>query len=93
MSIQITHVRYGGTQKTHQSITDYKWVGREDGGTGSSTKPALVTWVDNNNNIAVVGPGAQQVRVGSVHPEHSPAYLRTYADETWTNNLLTLPTF
>jgi hypothetical protein len=92
MSIEITHVRYSGTQKTHESITDYKWVDREGGGTGSSTKPNLVAWLDNNN-VAVVGSGAQQVRVGSVHPERSPAYLRTYADKIWTNNLLSLPTF
>lgn len=92
MSIEITHVRYSDTQKTHESITNYKWVGREDGGTGSSTKANLVAWVDNNN-VAVVGSGVQQVRVGSVHPERSPAYLRTYADKTWTNNLLSLPTF
>lgn len=92
MSIEITHVRYSGTQKTHESITAYKWVGREDGETGSSTKPSLVAWVDNNN-LAVVRSGAQQVRVGSAHPAHSPAYLRTYADGTWTDNLLSLPTF
>lgn len=92
MSIEITHVRYSEAQKTHESIIAYKWADREDGGTGSSTKPNLVAWVDKNNT-AVVGSGVQQIRVGSVHPEHSSAYLRTYADKTWTNNLLSLPTF
>lgn len=92
MSIRITHVRFGGTQKTHESITDYKWVNRENGDVGASTKPILVAWVDNNGT-AVVGSGPQEVRVGSVHPDHSAAYLRTYADKTWTNNLLALPTF
>ena len=92
MSIEITHVRYGGSQKTHESITDYKWVSRDNNNSGVSTKPTLVAWVDNNG-IAVVGTGTQQVRVGSVHPDRSSAYLRTYADKTWTNNLLALPTF
>lgn len=93
MTIEITHVRYSGTQKTHESISDYKWINRSSNNTGISTKPAMVTWVDDNSNTAVVGSGTQQVQVGSVHPAGSAAYLRTYADKTWTNNLLALPVF
>lgn len=93
MSIEITHVRYSGAQKTHESINNYKWRGRETGEVGSSDKQTLVAWVDDNG-IAYAGSGAQQVRVGAVHPTSGASpYLRTYADETWSNNLLALPTF
>jgi hypothetical protein len=92
MSIEITHVRFSGFQKTHEAITHYKWSSREGSGGESIDKPALVAWIDNKG-IAYVGSGAQQVRVGSVHPNSSPAYVRTYADKQWSNNLLSLPTF
>jgi len=92
MSIEITHVRFTGFQKTHESITAYKWRSRENSDVGSSDKPTLVAWVDDKG-IAYVGAGSEQVRVGAVHPDSGAAYLRTYADDSWTNNLLSLPTF
>jgi len=92
MAIEITHVRFSGQYKTHEAITDYKWRSREDGSVGTSDKPTLVAWVDDKG-LAYVGSGAQQVQVGSVHPTGSSAYLRTFADDKWSNNLLSLPTF
>lgn len=92
MSIEITHVKYSGLQKTHESIVEYKWKNRENGSVGSSIKSALVKWVDDKG-LAYVGTGAQQVKVLAVHPASIPAYLRTYADGKPTNNLLFLPTF
>ncbi len=92
MSIEITHVRFEGLQKTHETITHFKWRGREKVESGSNDKPSLVAWIDDKG-IAYVGTGASEVRVGTVHPNSSPAYLRTYADKQWSNNLLSLPTF
>lgn len=92
MSIEITHVKYSGTVKTHESIVEYKWKNRENGNVGSSIKSVLVKWVDDNG-LAYVGTGTQQVKVAAVHPADIPAYLRTYADGKATNNLLSLPTF
>ena len=93
MTIEITHVKYSGPRVTHESIVEFKWKNRETGAVASSTKQALVTWVDEKTNIAFVGSGTQQVRVASIHPGSTPAYLRTYADDAWNNNLLALPTF
>lgn len=92
MSIEITHVRYSGIQKSHETIVEYKWKSRENTNSNSSTKATLVKWVDDNGT-AYVGSGAQQVKVGTVHPSNTPAYLRTHADGMWSNNLLSLPTF
>ena len=93
MSIEITHVRYGGTSKTHESIDRYKWRNEQDGNIGDSDKPAMINWIDNKDGTAHVGQGSSRAEVGTVHPSNGAPYLRTYADGDWTNNLLSLPTF
>lgn len=93
MAIQITHVRYNGFNKTHESIVRYKWRNDATGGTGDTDKPGMVAYVDVDTNTVYVANGGPRVQVGAVHPSGSPAYLRTYADGNWTNNLLSLPTF
>lgn len=91
MSVEITHVRYGSTSKTHETITHYKWRSLSDGDVGSSDKPTMVDWIENKNGTAYVGSGSNRVNVGVV--DASPKYLRTYADGKWTNNLTSLPEF
>lgn len=92
MSIRITHIRLSGTPPTHERITDLKWVDTSDRKTDSSTKTAIVDWIDGGGT-AYVGTGSAQAQVGVVRPGGAALYLRTYADQTWTNNLLELPRF
>ena len=92
MSIEITHVRYGRTPKTEDVITHYKWRNEQTNATGSSDKPAMVTWLDDKSNVAHVGRNPQATAV-SVHPQGQNAYVRTVADGKYTNNLLSLPEF
>jgi hypothetical protein len=93
VAIQITNVRFSGTEKTHQTIIRYAWVNTTTGAAGNNDKPSMVEYVDSKKNTVVVGSGANQVQVGSVHPDSGAPYLRTYADGKWTNNLINLPTF
>ncbi|MCB2412293.1 DUF3892 domain-containing protein [Demequina sp. TTPB684] len=93
MSIEITHVRFGSTAASHETITAYKWRNDQTGHVGSSDKPAMVAWVDIESNVAHVGQGDKYVAVGAVHPTSGEAHLRTHADGQWTNNLLSLPTY
>jgi Protein of unknown function (DUF3892) len=93
MSVRITHVRYGGTSKTHESIVRYKWLGLENGKVDDTDKASMVKWIDVDKGKAFVGTGASQVPVGVVKPDNGQPYLRTYADGKWSNNLLSLPTF
>lgn len=90
MSIEITHVRYGSTPKTEQTISHYKWREIGSTNTGSSDKRTLVAWIEDGNK-AYVGSGSNRVDVLVVNA--SPKYLRTYADGRWTNNLTSLPEF
>jgi len=93
MAVQITHVRFGGSARTESTITDYKWKNDSTGATGESTKASMVDWIENKNGTAYVGTGTSRVSVGVVRPQGGAAYLRTYADGEWTNNLVNLPTF
>lgn len=93
MAIEITHVRFGSTTKTEDEIVSYKWKSLNDGDVGQSDKATLVDWIDNKSGTAYVGSGAQRVHVGTIHPDRGQAYLRTYADGKWTNNLVALDTF
>lgn len=92
MAIEITHVRFSGTNRVVTEIIAYQWVSLDNDKVTSSNKPTLVEWVDGGGK-AYVGKGAQRVNVGVVRPTGGEAYLRTYADGNWTNNLESLPTF
>ncbi|GAA3663778.1 DUF3892 domain-containing protein [Microbacterium marinilacus] len=93
MAIEITHIRFGGTQRTHDEIVRYKSRDNSNGKTYEDDKPSLVAWVDEDGNNAYVGSGSNRVPVGVVKPNDTDPYLRTHADGKWTNNLLSLPTF
>ncbi|MDR6170940.1 DUF3892 domain-containing protein [Curtobacterium sp. SORGH_AS_0776] len=93
MTVQITHVRFGGTTKTESSIVKYRWVNPANGKTGDNDKSTMVAFLEQKNATAYVGVGSTRVPVGVVRPESGAPYLRTYADGKWTNNLVNLPTF
>jgi hypothetical protein len=75
---------------TNQHITDVKWMSDQDGEVGQSTRQAMVDWIDNGGYAYVQAPQSRS-QVGVV--DATPRYLRTYANETWNDNLLSLPTF
>ena len=94
MTIQITAVRFSGYGKTHEAISNLRYVDPQTRQTSDVTKPALVAWLDQStSNQAVVSDGRRTVYVGTVHPQYGQAYVRTHADGAWTDNLLALPTF
>lgn len=93
MAVQITHVRFEGFHKTEAAIVEYRWIEPSTGATGDNDKPSMVKFIDVEKGKVVVGTGASEVAVGVVHPNEGLAFLRTYADDKWTNNLISLPTF
>lgn len=90
MSIEITHVRYGGEHRMEGEIIGYRWRGIATGTRGENDTPTLVDWVDNGGN-AFVAAGTQQVRLKVIRPHTGSAYLHAHGDEGWTNDLLKLP--
>lgn len=83
----------GGTK--HEHIAEVKWRNVDTKKEGKNSRQAMVTWLDeSDNNTAVVGDYPNDfVYVGTVHPDNSPAYIRTYANGDWTDNLLALPEY
>jgi hypothetical protein len=51
----------------------------------------MVRWLEDGSVRAFVRYGARNVRVGVV--ERTPPFLRTFADQSWNDNLLTLPRY
>jgi hypothetical protein len=90
MATFITH-RHMVDGTRHEHIASVKWRNPDTSETGTSTREAMVDWIDNKNGKAYVQGNGQPVAVGVVNAK--PPYLRTHADGAWTNNLLALPTF
>lgn len=94
MAIRITHRRMSVEDNDHEHITHVRWVDVNDSAkTGTNTRRDIVDWI-NDGGVAHVGTGSSRAQVGVVEPGGGrDAYLRTYADGYWTNNLLALPQF
>jgi hypothetical protein len=88
--VKITSIHMVGTDH-HQHISEMKWINPGTGATGASSREAMVSFVhDNPGQAYVQGPTAQaflQVR------DATPPYVQTVADNTWTDNLLSLPRY
>ncbi|MCU1621288.1 MAG: hypothetical protein JWL79_133 [Frankiales bacterium] len=93
MSIKITKKRLSAGGSHHQHITDLKWVSDSNGETNQITRAELVDWIDNKGGVAHTGSGTTYAKVHTVHPANGVAYVQTYADGQWGNNLLSLPSF
>ena len=90
--IRITAVRMsGGT--THEHIAELQWVNPADGDSGKNSRASIVEWLEGDKaNVATVGSQSEAVHVG-VYRQGARAWLQTYADGKWDNNLLSLPRF
>jgi len=75
----------------HEHIAEVEWVDPATLDVGRSSRAGMVEFLEKPGSRAIVGEGANQVDVGVVRA--TPKYIRTYADGTWTNNLLSLPRY
>jgi len=92
MSVKITQIHLSADGTDHEHITDLTWVCNQDGSTESGSRAALVAWIGNKGDAFVETPNGR-VRVGIVEPVGLQPYLRTFANDEWTDALLTLPRF
>jgi hypothetical protein len=77
----------------HEHITDVRWRSTSTSA-GQSTRQAIVDWLTVSlTNQAVVADGADFIHIAVVRPRDELPYLRTKTDNSWTDNLLALPTF
>ncbi len=94
MSVRITCISKdgGNHENPHVAITDLGWKNEETGETGNSTRLAMYEWIKEKNGHAYVRDGSgNTARVGTAETAKGTKYVRTYRDNTWTDNLLALP--
>jgi len=92
MSVRITCINKSGGyhQDLHHAISHLGWI--EDGKTGKNTRLEIYHWLKSSNGVAYV-----QDRRGNkafLYPRenaHGIEFLKTQADNVWTDNLLALP--
>lgn len=89
--VYITAVRlHAGTG--HQHITHVWWLNSVDGVSKTMTVAGAVDWIDKGNRLQVGGEKGP-VDVIVVREVGQPPYIRTRANITPTDNLLSLPRF
>lgn len=94
MAIRITCINKSGGdhQDPHHAISDLGWVNDQDGVPGKSTRLQVYDWIKNQNGVAYVTDRyGNRVNVGTREHANGTKYLQTYADQVWTDNLLSLP--
>jgi hypothetical protein len=76
----------------HEHIESVRCINEPGGATTIDTVAAMVQFIDGAG-YAYTLSGSAHARVGVVRPTGGRPYIRTYADGTWTDNLLSLPRF
>ena len=89
--IKITAIHLVGTVH-HQHIAEMKWINPGTQETGTSTREAMVEFVRRSPGEAYV-QGPSEAAFLRVREAAEPPYVQTYADDTWTDNLLSLPRY
>ena len=91
MTVYITAVHMEPSNASdHEHIAQVRWENRGTGASNTSSREQMIDWI-NGGGDARVSDSQGEVRVGVV--DANPPYLRTYADNRYTDNLLSLPRY
>lgn len=94
MAIRITCINKSGGyhQDPHHAISRLGWVNEETGAQDKSDRLEVYDWIKNQNGVAYVTDRyGNKAYVGTREHATGTKYLQTYADQVWTDNLLSLP--
>ena len=94
MSVRITCINKSGGyhQDPHHAISNLGWTNEGTGKTGKNTRLEMYNWLKNDKGVAYVQDW--QGNKAYVYPRensHGTQFVQTYADNVWTDNLLSLP--
>jgi hypothetical protein len=93
MSIQITCIKKSGGfhADPHHAIESLGWLNEQTGATGISGRIEIYDWLKNRGGVACVRDARGNVaNVGPREHSNGVKFVQTYADKTWTDNLLAL---
>ncbi len=78
------------TAKQHEHIAEIRWLDSTKSTSSTMSTSSAVEWLRKGNKLYVAGAsGPVDVRV----VDANPPYLRTVADNSYTDNLLALPRY
>jgi hypothetical protein len=89
MGIRITAVHLDGGEE-HEHISEVEWQNLEWGNTGESSVDVLMQWLDEAENVAVVG---REARVEVVRSPTGSSWLQAVVGGFWTDDLMALPRY
>lgn len=94
MSIRITCINKdgGNHENPHAAIRQLGWINESSGERNRITRIDLYNWIKNQGGQAYVKDAYGNIAyVGTAVTSSGTQFVRTYADKTWTDNLLSLP--
>jgi hypothetical protein len=87
--VYVTAIHLEGDER-HEHIASVRWHNPADGASDQSTREQMIDWI-NSGGDARVTDGIREVSVRVVNGDRP--YLRTWADDVFTDNLLALPRY
>lgn len=93
MPIKITCINKdnGKHENPNLAITDLGWINEENEKSGKNTRLQIYNWIKNENGQAYVVDSNNKVNVITAETSYGTKYLKTEADNSTKNNLLSLP--
>lgn len=89
MTVYVTAITPSSASR-HEHIAGVRWLDSTNSTSKTMSTAQTVEWLQGGNRMYVAGDnGAAEVRV----VEANPPYIRTVADNSYTDNLLHLPRF
>jgi hypothetical protein len=92
MEIRITCINkdQGNHTNEHEGITHYGWL-VPNGNSGKFNRTQMVDWLDKKNKAYVQSGLKKAYCYVRTNPKDSVKFVQTYADSTYSDNLLSLP--
>jgi hypothetical protein len=89
MTVYVTAITPASAQQ-HPHLGGIRWLDSSNSTSNTMTTGQAVDWLHRGHKLYVAGEGgAVEVKVVAA----VPPYLRSLANNTWTDNLLALPRF
>jgi hypothetical protein len=93
MSIRITAIRKSNGYHSHEAIAQLKWINESTREIGIIDRVSLYNWIKKGGKAYVKDVAKDVALVGPRENLYGTQFVQTYADRTWRDNLLNLPSF
>jgi len=93
MSVRITCINKdnGNHENPNEAISHYGWINESTNESGKNDRPSMVKWVENGNKAYVKDVSGNVAYCYVRESSKGTKFLQTYADNKYTDNLLSLP--